>query len=276
MKSVATQWLINGQKGALDPADRGLAYGDGLFETMAAQDGTIRWLDYHLDRVVEGCRQLAIPEPSRHTLREEISLCTPATGNAVVKLMLTRGSGARGYCPPDKPNPARIVGAIAWPDFPSSHYTNGIELRSCDMRLGRNPRLAGIKHLCRLEQVLAQSELAQLNADEGLMLDTMDNVIGGTRSNIFAARGTTLLTPQISQCGVRGVMRRIVLEHCPQIEMQAHKTDLTLHDLYQAEEIFVTNAVFGIWPVRRLNEIMLAPGEKTRLLQRLLGYMDNA
>src|ERR1700752_4470261 len=88
---VNTLWLVKGQTTGIDPADRGLAYGDGLFEKMAASEGPVRWLDLPLDRLEEGCRRLEIPAPSRSLLAREIASCCPRNGRVVVKLLVTRG-----------------------------------------------------------------------------------------------------------------------------------------------------------------------------------------
>ena len=189
---VTTLWLVNGQSTGVDPSDRGLAYGDGLFETMAAADGRIRWLDLHLSRLTDGCARLGIPTPSLELVRREIAEHCPRTGRAVAKLIVTRGSGARGYRPPAHPEPTRILAISAWPNYPATNYTRGIELQTLKLRLGQNPRLAGLKHLSRLEQVLAQAELRDTVADEGLLLDTDGWVVGGTSSNVFAVRGRSL------------------------------------------------------------------------------------
>ena len=146
-----TLWLVNGQPTGVDPADRGLAYGDGLFETMAASDGRIRWLDLHLDRLEEGCRRLEIPAPSRSSIAHEIDAHCPRDGRAVVKLIVTRGPSARGYSPPKTAAPTRVLAISQWPAYPESYRRNGIAMRTCRLRLGENPALAGIKHLCRLE-----------------------------------------------------------------------------------------------------------------------------
>ena len=145
-----TLWLVNGQSTGVDPADRGLAYGDGLFETMAARDGRIHWLDLHLDRLEEGCRRLEIPAPSRSLVAREIDAHCPTQGRAVVKLIVTRGAGARGSLPPEPAAPTRVLAVSPWPDYPQHHYVAGISLRGCQIRLGENPALAGIKHVCRL------------------------------------------------------------------------------------------------------------------------------
>jgi 4-amino-4-deoxychorismate lyase len=273
---VDTDWLVNGQPGYLDPGDRGLAYGDGLFETMAADSGAIRWLDYHLERLRSGCRRLKIPAPDEAVLRREIAECCPPAGKAVVKLIVTRGTGARGYRPPDDASPTRLIGTMAWPARPAANYSTGIELIRCEMRLGRNPALAGLKHLNRLEQVLARAELPDDGAWEGLLLDSDGDVVGCTSSNIFAISGRRLITPETRFCGVEGVMRRIVIETAAELRLEASDTAMRPETLLAADALFVTNAVFGIWPVRRFGERAYARSPIIRELQAALGYGADA
>jgi 4-amino-4-deoxychorismate lyase len=268
---VETLWLVNGRAAGLDPADRGLAYGDGLFETMAAAEGKIRWLEQHLERLDEGCRRLEIDGLDWQAVRREIAEHCPSTGRAVVKLIVTRGPGGRGYRPPEHARPTRILSVSAWPEHPASHYTDGIRVRVCAQRLGENPLLAGLKHLCRLEQVLAQIELRGTDAAQGLLLDTSGRVVGGSSGNVFAVRDGGLLTPGLARCGIKGVMRRVVLETARELGLEALETDLALADLQTADELFVTNALIGIWPVAWLDEQRFEPGATTRQLMRALG-----
>lgn len=268
---TTTVWLVNGREGKVDPADRGLAYGDGLFETMAADAGRIRWLDYHLERLVDGCARLSIPPPDPAALRAEIAAHLPE-GRAVVKLIVTRGPGERGYRPPATPAPTRIVSISSWSACPASHYTRGVRVRTLALRLGENPALAGMKHLCRLEQVLARIELERLDADEGLLLDASGYVVSATMANVFAVADGRLLTPALTRCGVKGVMRRIVLETAKAEGIEVEEGDLRPATFEGADEMFVTNAVFGIWPVRELDGRVLAPGEIAQRLMRRLGY----
>jgi 4-amino-4-deoxychorismate lyase len=274
--SVETLWLVDGRRAALDPADRGLAYGDGLFETMAADAGRIRWLDYHFARLREGCRRLRIAAPDEDVIRSEIGAHCPTGSRAVIKLIVTRGSGARGYAPPATANPTRILSISSWPNYPISHYTDGITVRSCRIRLGENPALAGIKHLSRLEQVLARLELEQSDAEEGLLLDSRGCVVGGTSSNVFAVCGDRLLTPPLTRCGVKGVMRRIVLETARQLGIRAVEQDFEPAVLHEASEMFMTNALFGVWPVNRLDEHEYRSMETARQLMRSLRYGPGA
>jgi 4-amino-4-deoxychorismate lyase len=196
---VEPLWLVNGRPGGVDPSDRGLAYGDGLFETMGAVNGTIRRLDYHLERLAEGCARLAMPPLDERTIRDEIRAHCPRSGRAVVKLIVTRGPGARGYGPPARSEPTRILSISAWPNHPAENYSAGIRVKVCELRLAEAPRLAGMKHLCRLEQVLAELELGR-SAQQGLLLDASGRVVGGTRCNLFAVRDGRLLTPALERC----------------------------------------------------------------------------
>jgi 4-amino-4-deoxychorismate lyase len=267
---VDAVWLVNGEPVAVDPRDRGLAYGDGLFETMACRAGRIRWIEYHLDRLSYGARRLSIPLPRRDVLRAEIEAQCPSAGSAVVKMIVTRGIGERGYRPPEPAVATRILGITDWPDLPAAHYTRGVALKICALRLGENPQLAGLKHLCRLEQVLAQMELIGSMAQEGLVRGSSGFVAGGISSNLFAVSGKELLTPDLSRCGVRGVMRRIVLERAPVIDLQPRETNIDMDTLLRSDEVFITNAVIGIKPVNAIDGHSFSVGAKTRALMRLL------
>ena len=213
--------LIDGRTVA-DPAhslaidDRGLHYGDGLFETARCCHGNVRLLDAHLRRLRSGCERLGIAFPDESQLRAEIVTVCGEVDDGVLKIILTRGRGGRGYRPVPDMTATRIV---ALHPLPIIDTTLPITVRWCDMRLGRNPSLAGMKHLNRLEQVLAQQEwrpssIAEGSIAEGLMLDTEGELVGGTMSNVFIVSGGLLITPDLRYCGVRGVMREEVLRCC--------------------------------------------------------------
>ena len=263
--------LVNGRTTGIDPTDRGLAYGDGLFETMAASDGRIRWLEHHLERLAAGCERVAIPFPDAAALRAEVGQAAAGIGRHVVKVIVTRGIGARGYAPPATPVPTRIVTKSSWPAYPPENYTRGIRLRTLQLALGENPALAGLKHLCRLEQVLARLELGG-TADEGVLLDRSGFVVGGISSNVFVVRDGQLHTPALERCGVKGVMRRVVLETARGAGLAAGEVEMTRAELAAADEVFVTNALIGIWPVIELDGRTLPRGRCTADLLRRLGF----
>lgn len=244
--------LINGQEdGGIDASDRGLNYGDGLFETIAVRDGRARLLDWHLQRLASGATRLGIPLPDPAEVRAEVARAWPA-GRGVVRIVLTRGSGPRGYRPPKHPRPLRIVSGSPWPDYDPSCWTRGVRVRWCDARLGRNPGLAGIKHLNRLEQVLARAEWEGDDVAEGLMTDDLGNVIGGTQTNLFAVLAHGLATPALETCGVAGVMRRAFRDWAAGQGVEIAERELPAAELAGAHALILTNALIGAWPVREL------------------------
>jgi 4-amino-4-deoxychorismate lyase len=246
------RWLIDGRAGAqLDPFDRGLHYGDGLFETIAVQAGRPRFLDWHFERLGAGAHRLGIELPDLGLLRAEIAEVA-ATPRSVVKVLLTRGSGARGYRPPREANPVRIVAGAGWPDWPADAATSGVRVQWCRTRLGRNAALAGLKHLNRLEQVLARAEWNDGAWDEGLMCDDRDDVIAATQANLFARIDGYWVTPRLDECGVAGVMRRAFRHWRAGQGEEVSERRLARVELASASTLLLTNALIGAWPVREL------------------------
>lgn len=233
----------------VDAMDRGLHYGDGLFETLAVFSGEIRCWDDHWRRLSEGCRKLGLQCPERALLEQEVYESCGGTSRKVVKILLTRGSGPRGYRVPPKTSTRRILVASDWPEYPSRHVQEGVRVRLCYTRLGHNPTLAGIKHCNRLEQVLARQEW-QDEAEEGLMLDLDGNVIEGTMSNVFLVKGDTLVTPDLARCGVAGVTRQRIIEQAPGLGVPVEVSDIKLEQVHEAQGIFLCSTVIGLWPVR--------------------------
>lgn len=249
--------LVDGQEGGqVDPLDRGLQYGDGVFETIAVLDGRPRLLDWHLERLADGARRLGFPAPAAALLRSEIDrACTGL--RCVVKLVLTRGSGERGYRPPRHALPRRIVTAWDWPAAGMPDAA-GARVGWCRTRLGRNPRLAGIKHLNRLEQVLARAEWEAGERDEGLMCDDGGNVIAATQANLLARIDGRWTTPRLDQCGVAGVMRRAFGTWLAGQGADLEERVLSRADIESAPALLLTSSLMGAWPVRTLEGRPLA------------------
>jgi len=263
--------LVNGVEGAGVAADdRGLQYGDGLFESMAAVDGGIRHFDLHMARLLGSCVRLEMPMPSIEQVAEDCRRVLEGLGAATVKLIVTRGPGPRGYAPPDDPTITRIVTAA------SSHSheqrsTRPIVVQVCRTRLALNEQFAGMKHLNRLEQVMASAELREPGTDEGLMLSMDGRLVCATSANVFIARDGRLLTPAIRDCGVAGVMRQVVLRAAVTLGMPVEIADLDLDDLARADEVFLTNAIRGIRPVLGIAGFgEFAPGRITESLRARL------
>lgn len=248
--------------------DRGLAYGDGLFETYRVKNGRpCLWKD-HAERLLRGCQRLRIPEPDIDALEQEALTVCADSDEAILKLILTRGAGGRGYRAPLDPRPWHGFSLHPRPDYPEFIHSEGIKLRVCDMRLGRNSELAGIKHLNRLEQVLARNEWTD-DFQEGLMLDTESNVIEGTMSNLFLITQSGLLTADLSQCGIEGVIRQRIMAWAYQNDIPCSlNKHLRLEDVFAADALFICNSVIGIWPVKQLENMTYALDNE--LMQRLL------
>lgn len=244
--------LINGEeRAAIAVDDRGLAYGDGLFETLAVRDGRpCCWLD-HLDRLARGAARLRIPLPSPSRLEADAKQLTTGVDAGTLKIILTRGRSSRGYRPPSAPRPTRALilnDAVAAASHDQANQ--GARVRLCEARLGINPQLAGIKHLNRLEQVLARSEWADENIDEGLMLDAEGTLVCGTMSNLVLIDEGGLKTPRLDRCGVAGTARARLLQAAAAAGLKVREARCSPAELLRARGALLTNALIGIWPVR--------------------------
>jgi 4-amino-4-deoxychorismate lyase len=259
----------------LSALDRGLAYGDGVFETLAVVDGGPRDLERHLRRLRDGLQRLGIGGLDDATLAAETRDMCLGVARGVLKLIVTRGVGGRGYRPPEAARPTRIVSLHPWPDYPASYAETGVEVRVCRTRLGLNPGLAGIKHLNRLEQVLARAEWDD-ECQEGLMLDLDGRVIEGTMSNVFVIRDDALLTPAVDRAGIAGIIRERVIEHAGRLGIPCRIEAVSLDQVYTGQGLFLCNSIIGIWPVRRLEGKDFTLPTMTRELIQGLGLGEPA
>jgi len=265
-------YLLNGEsKDSISFSDRGFQYGDGLFETIEVINGSPVFLDQHLQRLLKGCEKLLIPPPALALLRQEAFEVSSqaSSAQAVLKLIVTRGSGGRGYRQPETINTTRLFSLHPYPEYSESFKQLGITARFCRTSLGLNPALAGIKHMNRLEQVIARSEWDSADIQEGFMLDVMGNVIEGTMSNIFLVKNNCLITPIISHCGVEGILRNIVINLASQAHIDVIDKVISKEDVYSADELFITNSIIGIWPVKQIEDKQFLIGQLTRQLQQL-------
>lgn len=263
--------LVNGQPGdSISASDRGLAYGDGIYRTLEARHGTPLLWHWQWQRLAADCAALRLPCPDEALLLREIASVAGKLEHAVVKIVLTRGVGQRGYAMPAACTPTRIVSASAWGGYPAERAAQGVVARWCDTRLAIQPRLAGIKHLNRLENVLARSEWTDPAIAEGLMLDMDGTVVEGTMSNLFIVRAGELITPLLDRCGVSGAMRACVIDTAANLGLQVRETRLSPDEVMAADEAFVCNSLAGIWPLRQLATRQWQPGALTRRLQQLI------
>lgn len=273
---TAVSALIDGvAAGGLSVLDRGLHFGDGVFETIACVHGHPRFLSLHLERLDHGCRALGFTPPPVAHLRAEVERLAGEQQRSIVKLIVTRGPATvRGYAVSGRERATRVAIRYPWPVEDPVLQQHGVSVRVAAMRLGENPALAGLKHCNRLEQILARSEPQGAATAEALMLSRSGKLVSGTMTNVFLVDGTPqsprLRTPAIDVCGVAGVMRRVVLREAARAGITAIEGALWPADLESATEVFLTNARVGIWPVGRLEGRPLTPGPLTRRMQSLL------
>jgi 4-amino-4-deoxychorismate lyase len=242
----------------LDVADRAVMYGDGLFETLRVVAGTVPLWRRHAERLSASATRLGLAAPDTDAMLAEVRRLAEGLDAAVARITFTAGTGERGYSRPRLTMPTTVIG-VGPLSLAADTYRHGIALRLCETRLGDQPLLAGMKHLNRLEQVLARSEWDDAQWQEGLMADQQGRVICATAANLFAVLGGRLVTPPVDRCGVAGVARAELLgaggvsvEH------------LSPQQLIEADEVFLTSAVRGILPVRAFAGRTWQPGPVTR------------
>ena len=261
----------------VSPYDRGLHYGDGLFETIVCVNGRARFLSLHLERLSLGCERLRIALGDVEPLRKEIQAAA-ADGDALIKVIVTRGEAvARGYGWSGTEVASRFVFRYPLPPENVAAGRDGIRAVVAKLRYGENPQLAGLKHLNRLEQVLARSEVPVEEAAELLVFSSCGHLVSGTMSNVFVVMKGRVLTPKLDLCGVAGVMRRVILREAEGSGIPAGEHVISDVDLAHADEIFVSNARIGLWPVRTLDGREVGVGPVTRRIHaRLSTLLESA
>ncbi len=285
MSQASFSW-IDGTPAALVPAiDRGLQYGDGLFESMRVRAGHIRFIEMHLDRLYSGATRLGLNPPLREQLRSEWQSAAEQLTVGVLKFVLTRGDALqRGYSPAGLNQVRRLL--LGYPDVPT-RLPDRLAIWHCAMRLGENPWLAGMKTLNRLEQVLATDEWQRAGAahglalHEGLLSASGGALVSGTCSNIFWRSDARLFTPALDRCGVSGVMRRVVMRESDALGFAVTETMADMESLLHAEEVFMTNIRWQVLPVGVLHfargsarHTWAVPGRCTRQLAARISALD--
>ncbi len=256
----------------VDVSDRGLAYGDGLFETIAyVGEVLVNW-ELHWQRLLLGANRLAIDLPEENfflkrvhlKISQDALLGESSSSSRVIKIIVTRGRGGRGYLYTKSQSPTIIITVHGWPERAAEDYLSGIPVTICQTRLAVQPLLAGIKHLNRLEQVLGRNEFSGTAYQEGIMLrgsyhfsdyppSMKSRIIEGTSSNLFFVNNKHLYTAKIDTCGVLGTIRQTILVLTRQMDITVEEGHYSLHDLVMATEIFFCNSIFGVVPVASIS-----------------------
>ena len=267
-----TTVLVDGVPSATVSAlDRGLAFGDGVFRTLAVRGGRpLNWT-WHARRLASDCAALLLEAPGEAQLLEELRHVAP--GDATAKVIVTRGAAVRGYAI-GAGRPTRIVAAFPPVVHPPEAARDGVRVRRCALVLSEQPRLAGVKSLNRLEQVLARSEWHEPGIAEGLLADAHGRVIEGVASNLFVARGGDVATPRLDRCGVVGAQRERVRELLAADGVQVAERDIGWAELEAADEVFLTNSLVGVWPVAAMESRQWPVGAIARRAQALVADAD--
>ena len=285
---MKTSALINGVTADyLNINDRAIHYGDGLFETILCSENKLLYWSQHYLRLQRSAQRLKLRCPDEDVLLGDIrSLLklneTPGSKVCSIKIIITRGSSDRGYVIPKKTNEKRIVlmSALAadYSSLLSGELLSG-ELYICKNQVSINESLAGLKHLNRLENVLARNEwndTANNQFIDGLMLNARQQVIEGSMSNVFAIKENNLYTPDLSQSGVNGIMRDMIIAAAGRNNIQLSIRNLTLEDLYEMEEIFISNSLMGIRSVNKIEASLYQQQTLTKfMLSELLKTKDD-
>lgn len=266
---------VNGCTGAtINVADRGLAFGDGVFETLLLFRGHLPYLTLHLDRMTDGLARLQINanrENIESLLNQFLSLASKqALQDGIIKLVVTRGEG-RGYAARRAARPTIVISLYPALVEKKHCQSEGVAINTCQYRLSYQPALRGIKHLNRLDNVMAAMEAQSNDCAEGLVLDDQDNVAEAISRNVFIVKGGDLLTPDLQRGGINGVMRRLILETlAPGLKLSVIETRLNLQQVLSADEVFLCNSITGLWPVVSIDDNSLSVGSVTQALQQAL------
>lgn len=263
--------LFNGQPANDGVHSRGLQFGDGVFRTLLIWNNTILDWDAHQQKLREDCAALKLQAPDADVLRSEAAQLIGTHETAVLKIVVVRQTSGRGYAPTTSAVD-RVLLLQSAPTFPETHWTHGIQAFKCALQLSAQPALAGIKHLNRLEQVMASAEWPA-GMDEGLLCDQQGQVICGTRTNLFWVKAGHLYTPELTRCGVAGMMRSRILAAAKESGLNVQIVSARWQEMMDADEVFVNNALIGIWPVHSIDrKVFQAAGPVTQSLQNGLGH----
>lgn len=264
--------LINGEeRNTINIDDRGLNYGDGIFETIAVHDSAPILWDLHWLRLKKSCEKFLLKLPDKEIIENELVLLSGKINKGIVKIILTRGSGLRGYKPDLEQSNTRILTASASNLGEIKH--DKIEIFVCKYTIYPDPQLAGIKHLNRLPQVMASIEQIS-DAKMGILCDNNNNIVEAISANIFIVINGILYTPDLTDYGVAGVMREYVIEKARKLNIKTEIVKINKSRLEDASEVFLTNSIIGIRPVYKYNTIKYEPGSSTKLLMQAINQ-DN-
>lgn len=268
-------FLINGsEQNTLAVSDRATQFGDGSFTTARIVGGQVKQMTAHIGRLQQACERLAIPFSDWSILEQEMSVMAARQREGVLKTIISRGQGGRGYSGSGCVQPTRIISTSEAPSHYARWKASGAILTLSPVPLGRNPYLAGLKHLNRLEQVLIRSHLEQTDADEALVLDSDGWLTECCAANLFWRCGQDVYTPRLDHAGVNGVMRQFIMAQLAHSPYRVVEVMAPLSALAQADEVLMCNALMPVIPVQRFGDQQWSARELYQFLAPLCESSD--
>ncbi len=276
---TTVRYCVNGKLvSGVAPTNRGFAYGDGVFRTMRLLDGQLQDWPQHYQTLVADCSKIQIVCPSAELLMQDFrALMMSGPGgeavSSIIKVIITRGEGARGYAPPAICEPTRVLVQSPLPVYPPEIYHQGVALYTCQTRLAQQPLLAGIKHLNRLENVLARAEVKDPRFFDGLLCDYDGHVIEAVSGNLFLQKDGVIMTPLLDQCGVAGVMRQKIMDWYRTHGQPVAVTRISPENLLTADAVVIANSVYGVLQVMQIDAHAIAADDWAETLRSHLHYI---
>lgn len=275
MKNLS--YLINGEfQAGVSPLDRGFAYGDGVFRTMRVKGGMPVVWHSHYQKLVSDCASIGIVCPSAALIMDDIHKLfiddVLENKESVAKIIITRGVGERGYLTPAITTPLRVLLKAEMPKYINQNIKHGVTLRICDTRLARQKQLAGVKHLNRLENILARMEWRDESIFDGVLMDDLGHVVEGTACNIFARFGQELHTPLLDECGVSGVARAQIVALSKPLNLLVKELKFDLLHLMNADEVIISNSIYGAFQVVKIADKRWEKQTLAITLRKLMKY----
>lgn len=265
---------INGiEESLINVRDRGFQYGDGIFETIAYKNNKLELWHEHMQRLQLGCERLSLKKVEPSLWLADFKKLN-ISADAVIKICISRGISSRGYAYNSQHEITRVISASSWPDYPLEN-SRGITAIFCKTPVSMNAALAGLKHLNRLDNVLARNEWNNSDIAEGLMLDNQGHIVEGTMSNVFCVLGDELYTPSLAQSGVAGIMRQQVIELAKKLKLSVNVVDINKENFLQMDALFITNSIIGIWPIKKIiDENISLSFKKNKILINLIDNLE--
>ncbi len=259
--------LIDGKKQSKASIfNRNTQFGDGLFETCLVENKKLLFWSNHFERMKLGCDRLKISMIDETLWLSDIkkAFSLMKIDNCIVKLVLSRGESLRGYSYKDNIRPIRITIVS---ELKKNNQDKRFSLEFCNSGYNSNPKLAGIKHCNRLEQVLAS---ASIKVDDGIMLDENENVVSVTQGNIFCIQGNRLITPNLDKCGIEGTRRAVILKIAVDLGFDINIKNLSVAELLRSDEVFISNSIQGVGPVNQIEDFVYSKHKITEIISEAL------